>query len=369
MLNLITAVPGSGKTLFLLRRVAEQAAKENRQVYYSGIPLTDKGKEVLDWTELEDPEKWYELPAGAIIVIDECQRVFPPRRTGTHIPKHVSQFETHRHQGFDVWLITQAPRLMDSHVRQLVNKHYHLKRIFGSSTAEVLAWDCCEELPNTTGASGRCLDKTKFIYPKEVYTWYKSAELHTHKMKLPKVVYKILFWFIFIVATITISLLYIKDLTNPKPKEGVQKVALGDNPVPAASAPSGIAPPQAVVQTPEQFQESLVPLDPDRPETAPRYAHLSTPTAMPRISGCIKSQVKCTCYTDQATVLTVSRNKCEEVIARGHFDEYRQPEQREQLDRQPFESRQYSPSLQAEADPGINAITVPDTRQKTPNMM
>ena len=155
MLNLLTAVPGSGKTLFAIKRIAEEANRDNRQVYYSGIPLTDKGKEQLGWIELEDPAKWYELPAGAVIVIDECQRIFPPRRNGTEIPKHVSMFETHRHHGFDVWLITQAPKLLDTHVREIVNKHYHLRRVFGSQSARLYQWDCCELQPNSRGAASR----------------------------------------------------------------------------------------------------------------------------------------------------------------------------------------------------------------------
>ncbi|WP_240802259.1 zonular occludens toxin domain-containing protein, partial [Vogesella urethralis] len=81
-----------------------------------------------------------------------CQRSFPPRRNGTEIPKQVSKFETHRHHGFDVWLITQSPKLLDTHVREFVNMHYHQRRVIGSPSARVYQWDCCELQPNSRGA-------------------------------------------------------------------------------------------------------------------------------------------------------------------------------------------------------------------------
>ena len=97
MITLITGLPGSGKTLFTIADVMPMAEKENRQVYYSGIAECT----VPGWIELENGEDWYNCPDGSIVIIDECQRVFRPRATGAHVPKYVSRFETHRHQGLE----------------------------------------------------------------------------------------------------------------------------------------------------------------------------------------------------------------------------------------------------------------------------
>ena len=99
MIHLITGLPGSGKSLYTLSKVKERADKENRPVFYHGIPeLT------LDWQQLESADQWVECPKGAIIVIDECQSTFRPRATGAAVPRHVSQLETHRHDGHDLYL-------------------------------------------------------------------------------------------------------------------------------------------------------------------------------------------------------------------------------------------------------------------------
>lgn len=328
MLWLVTATPGSGKTLYLLQQVKKQADTENRQVYYHGITLTELGQKVLQWLPLEKPEEWYTLPAGAIIVIDECQKIFPPRRTGTHVPKHVSEFETHRHKGFDIWLVTQGPKLLDAHIRELVNKHTHLRRIFGMQAAQVINWDCCEISPNSTGAAGRSLDKWRFMYPRQVYQWYKSAELHTHKVKIPRVVWIMLFALLVAIPALYFSVTLVMGLAD--------KPALKANS--AASAPVSVAPgqigPRAQASapsqmTPEQIQASYIPKLPDRPETAPRYADMAQPTTFPRLSGCVKSRRSCKCYTQQATIIDVEPAMCQELAERPRFDDYAQPAQQQ----------------------------------------
>jgi len=183
MLNLITGQPGNGKTLFTLGlveklRLDPASVAGNRKVYQSGIPdLT------LPWEPLEDPARWFDLPDGSIVVIDECQRVFPPRKVGAAVPRHVQEFETHRHRGFDVFLVTQHPQLLDIAVRKLTGRHYHLRRTFGQEVSTVYQWEECTD-PNERGKRNVAL-QSRFAFPKERYGWYKSAEIHTVKKELP----------------------------------------------------------------------------------------------------------------------------------------------------------------------------------------
>ena len=111
MITLITGQPGAGKTLFTLQFVRELAEKEKRTVHYSGI------KDLrLPWLELANAEDWYQVPQGSIVVVDEAQRIFRPRGAGSVVPRHVSELETHRHQGIDLFIITQHPMLVDTNV-------------------------------------------------------------------------------------------------------------------------------------------------------------------------------------------------------------------------------------------------------------
>ena len=82
MLTLITGQPGNGKSLYTISFVEAKRQAESRPVFYYGIPdLT------LPWTQLEDPTKWYECPEKSIIVIDEVQKVMPPRSEERRVGK------------------------------------------------------------------------------------------------------------------------------------------------------------------------------------------------------------------------------------------------------------------------------------------
>src|SRR5205809_7156589 len=100
MITLITGLPGNGKTLYALTWLKALAEKDGRTVFYSGI--TDCM--IPGWVEHE-PEKWPELPANSVILIDEVQRVMRPRMHGSAVPAHIAQLETHRHKGVDLVLI------------------------------------------------------------------------------------------------------------------------------------------------------------------------------------------------------------------------------------------------------------------------
>lgn len=316
MIYLITAVPGSGKTLYTLKWLKEFADRENRQVYYSGIPLSDKGKEMLGWQELEDPETWHKLPPGAITVIDECQRIFPVRRAGGQVPEYVSAFETHRHKGHDVVLITQHPNLMDSHIRRLVGKHVHLLRIFGMQAAQKLSWDGIQENPNSASARQQCLDKTKFVYPKEVYTWYKSAELHTHKRQLPRRVWFFLFLLLVLGALIPFSLHLVKNMgKKPDAAPGVEGVP--SNGMPGAQ-------PKHVL-TPAEYVQMRQPRVVGVPESAEIYDDLAKPSDFPHMSACLLNKVsgRCSCYDQQGIeIYGIDKRACQVYAEKGWFNPY-----------------------------------------------
>lgn len=349
MITLITAVPGSGKTLWTLEHLKGLAERENRQVYYSGIPLTDKGKEVLDWVELEEPTDWHKLPPGAITVIDECQRIFPIRKAGTTVPEHVSQFETHRHKGFDIFLITQHPNLLDSHVRRLVGRHVHLLRIFGAKAAQVLSWDGIRDNPNSASAKNECLDKRKFIYPKQVFAWYKSAEMHTHKFQLPKKVWVLLLFVLFAVLAVAASVYFLARIGG----DAQDKTEAS---APAAEVfGTSLQPEVKVAMTAEQYLASRTPRVPGAPESAPVYDDIRTPNTFPKVSACIASASKCTCYTQQGNPVTdMEDHRCRWYVEKSWFDPYR--DDRELLaEREPPQARANVPAPPA-ARPPITSV-------------
>jgi zona occludens toxin (predicted ATPase) len=176
MIILITAVPGSGKTLFAVELINKYLS-EGRSVYANidGLSINSVAISPDDWRDCQD---------GSVVVYDECQKIFSPDGAGRSSNKMISDLEEHRHRGLDIVLITQHPKLLHSHVRRLVGRHHHLFRMYGTETAKVFCRDGHIDVDKPSMLHAQ--DSYLWPYPKALYGLYKSATIHTHKRQLPK---------------------------------------------------------------------------------------------------------------------------------------------------------------------------------------
>lgn len=321
MINLITGLPGNGKSLFAIGYIKQWAERENRPVFYSGVTLTEEGKQALGWTEI-DALEWFKCPAGAIVFIDEAQRVFRPRMHGKDVPKHVAELETHRHAGMDLVLITQHPMLIDNEVRRLAGSHRHVVRMMGTQRATIHEW--CEVRQDCEKGSRRSdSEKTIWAYDKSIYALYKSAELHTVKRKIPKVVFLLALAPVVIGLAIWWMVSYGKKVTVAPAEPGVsvseggmQKTGLavpGRNSEGKAFDPVADAKNYVVVNTPRL--EGL-------PHTAPKYDDLTKPEVAPVPVACVATEKRCLCYTQQGTRMDVRDQQCRDIAEFGFFQEF-----------------------------------------------
>ncbi|MFG3696292.1 zonular occludens toxin domain-containing protein [Stutzerimonas stutzeri] len=352
MLYLRTGLPGSGKTLNTIREIElefgpdpKHPQRELRTVYYYGIPDLDVSKLKCKWVEFDTPEEWYNLPDGSIIVIDEAQRIFGAQDGRKARPEKVTRFETHRHQGFDIFLITQHPSLLMSPVRKLVGKHVNMYRPYGGKRLMRHEYEFCIDSPEKRSNFKMAQERRIKLDPK-YFGVYKSATVHTHTFKLPNYVWYIpaLLLFIFGGVVYVYKLYAPADSDKPAPVAAAPvetavasaSPSLNDRPASAASSPQ--------VVTPEQFVESFEPRIADVPATAPRYDRLTEPKAVPRLI-CAASwdpimvnnaldrgfnvgsrdgrQFSCQCYTQQMTRYSTSADFCLAAVEYGQFDDTR----------------------------------------------
>ena len=178
MLYLITGVPGSGKTLKMMSDLMRRDDLKNRPLYLDGIP--DVNPQIIPnqpIPEGESMQTWHKwAPSGAILVIDECQRVFRPRPSGSKVPDYVAELETHRHRGIDIFLLTQHPRLIDVNVRSLIGHHVHIGKT-SLGARRMVEWErCANPEANADIANGV---KSVYTLDKKAFGVYKSAEEHT----------------------------------------------------------------------------------------------------------------------------------------------------------------------------------------------
>ena len=177
MLYLFTGVPGSGKTLNVVSMLAKRPDLKNRPLFIDGIPDLQIPHEPIP--EGESIQTWPKLaPTGAIIVVDECQRIFRPRPSGSKVPEYVSELETHRHRGLDFFFITQHPRLIDANLRSLIEHHTHVSKT-ELGVRRKLEWSTGGAKNPESRADVRDALKSVYKLDKSVYGLYKSAEEHT----------------------------------------------------------------------------------------------------------------------------------------------------------------------------------------------
>src|SRR5690554_3022659 len=177
MMRLITGVPGAGKTLFAVSEIVK-AVKDGRQVFTNIEGMDLEG--VFPLTEMD----WREYPDGSLIVYDEAHQIFRATgRPGLSNDPVISDMDMHRHRGFDLWFITQFPTKVHHEIRNMVDEHYHLLRQFGAKQATLYKWP--ESVDVKDQGQRSVADKSVFRYPKECFKYYKSASLHTDKLRVP----------------------------------------------------------------------------------------------------------------------------------------------------------------------------------------
>jgi len=315
MIYLITGAPGTGKSLYAVSKlvqelVAQKLQKDGKEI--SRRLVVDNIPNLLLPHELMDPGTWEDgqvkagegqgvwnwqdwCRPGDVIVIDEVQRHWRPRGNGTKVPPQIAALETHRHKGVDFVIITQSPMLVDQNVRRLVNRHQHVRRLFGMQRAIIYDFDSC----NQTLSLSQATAKTFFNYPKSAYELYKSSELHTKpKQKIPLILALPVLAIVGLFAAAPGALATMKGVMGGK---GISQAAA---PAAAASSPKPVAslPPLTVPGAPPGFVQAG--------DNTPKAPPLSMPLEKQKFAGCIAVNDRCGCFDNQGAKVDVDVSIC-----------------------------------------------------------
>lgn len=309
MIELITGLPGSGKTLSAVERIV-QARQEGRPVYVAGLDGLDPSLGCIDI----DPLQWQDAPDGSLIVVDEAQKWMPTRVQRDPIPPIMALSE-HRHRGFDFILITQSPAMLDAWVRRLVGRHVHVLRKFGTHNCERIIWGECVDDPQSTSMRARGQSEV-WRYPAALFQRYRSATLHTHKARLP---WRVIILPIVLAAAafgIWWSMNYLDAMqtasaAEPKARRSAEPRPqdLGRTPVAPAKADAPI--------TVDDYLTAITPRVVGMPWSAPIFDG-AKPTELPRIA-CILAGKSCRCYTEQATPIRMQFDRCATIARFGVY--------------------------------------------------
>lgn len=313
-ITLITGLIGSGKTLRAVWYI-DQEVKAGRAVYVCNLDgINIPG--VIPW---EDPRQWQDLPPGALLVVDEAQRFWRARRAG-EVPPELQAMETSRHDAVSMLLLTQQPGYLDKHLRGLVTRHEHLYRRMGAPAASLYVWERCVEDPNSaTDKDGA--DQSMFVYPKQLYGAYKSAEKHTTKVRLGARAKLIIAGMVLGVGLIG-SVFYDHSAGASEPTQEAAAVSA------VGAADAGAVASLEVAQG-ASWEDRFRPRDPQRPWSAAAWdgrAVVSDPQVFCMAVG-PDGRDGCSCYTEQATRYEMDLDLCLVLAFEGaRYNPFKQPE-------------------------------------------
>lgn len=332
MLYLYTGVPGAGKTLYAVSNLVKRKDFKDRPIFVDGIKDLDHDKiNYFDIPEGESIQTWPKwAPPGAIIVVDECQRIFRPRPSGSKVPDYVAELETHRHRGLDFILITQHPRLIDVHLRGLIEHHTHLGKT-NLGLRRKMEWTTGGAKDPESRANIREALISVYRLDKSVYGLYKSAEVHT-KIRTKKS--KLLMLFPLALCLVGYGIWSFTGFWGKfSGQEEQAKTASTTQTAQAQTPPSAVSASEPVsngqypkVETkpeepkkPHLSEEDYQPRIAERPETAPMYDGMNKAVkVMPYPVACIKAENRCTCYTDQGTkIKDIGKQTCLNYVKDG----------------------------------------------------
>ena len=252
------------------------------------------------------------------MVVDEAQFSFPTRGRGAPDP-WVEKHTTHRHLGIDFVVITQNPMLLDSYVRRLVDRHFHVVRKFGTHNVTIHEFaNGCKE---NVGTSREGSIRHEWRFPKAVFELYKSAELHTVKSRVPMRVYIMLLTPLLFVVLAYFAYQRLNPVAQQKRIDDQMGItALSGEKNPSRVGPSGSpAGPNREGLSPLEYAQAFAPRVEGLPHTAPVYDEVTKPVSAPYPAACIASAAKCVCASQQGTRLDTPESLCRQIANGGFF--------------------------------------------------
>ncbi|EXB78228.1 MULTISPECIES: zonular occludens toxin domain-containing protein [Acinetobacter] len=315
---------------------------------------------------------WRKLPDGSFVVYDEIQNIPVFSSESRAVDPIVKDLTIHRHRGFDIVGITQFPDLVHKTFRAVTGHHRHLVNSFGLKRSTQYEWSTVKIDPNAFKNKATAEVKSTFVFPSDLYKYYRSSTAHTHKRRLP--------WrFIMILTSVLIACIALFTCSFSKENNVVRQIATG-TPHQTKTTEKTDAKNTAVQGQSSTVQSNLdiecrKAANVEKPECVAWFENLTVNrgsvtganpqtvqvsynpnkpfddsgiqpsinyevTAKPVFAGCMKKGNKYVAYTQQGTILNhVSSSDCKRLIENGDrpFNYFQQPQL--QAQQQPIQEK------------------------------
>ena len=162
--HIITGLPGSGKTYFLVTKALKFLAEG--RVVYSNFWIDWSGSGLVYWEKVQELQN----VKDGVIIMDEAQIYFNARKWDFLDEKLKYKLQQHRKDGLDVGGSVQNIKRLDVVMRELVSHYYEVKRI-GS-----LCWLRRFHIYDSEKMKREKLDSKWFILRKKFFQKYDTLK-------------------------------------------------------------------------------------------------------------------------------------------------------------------------------------------------
>lgn len=324
-ITLFTGLPGAGKTAQLVAEILRlREESSDRPIFALGINGLKEGL-AIPLTE-QMLHKWWELPPGSIICLDECQEDGTTPGSIPLMPKdrgvpaswvqHISKV---RHYGMDFLLTTQDPCNMSAYVRRLVDKHVHTIRKFRTNILQRYTWGRCIDDPYSSKA-WKDASPSVGTLPSKVFELYKSSQLHTMKPRIPWKVYAIPV----LAIVVGVAVFSVLPLMRRASHVGDAKPASSASAQPLSGSKRD--PDESLRH--QDFAKWMRPRIDGLPWSAPMFDKLEV-KAEPRLFCVAVDDGRCSCNTEQGTHYAVDVKMCRRIVEDGLYNPFVAPMSRD----------------------------------------
>ena len=189
MISGFVGTPGSGKTYEAVKKIVDNI-QLGRKIYTNIDGMQDENKRaaiqavcnVTDFqlqvclnflTDEQARAFWLHCEPGSLIIIDEVHKLFSNREWNTEKNQRFCDWaSTHRHEGYDVLLITQDIEKIDKHARSLIEWTYYFRKVNFLSSAVQSKYICYTYQGDDH--NGKPLQTSTRTYDKKIFACYSS---------------------------------------------------------------------------------------------------------------------------------------------------------------------------------------------------
>lgn len=214
MIIVLTGQPRHGKSQYAIKMLLDfindnqkrlEQGKLDRDIYCNIAGINDpdtktklpqvknqdlvfKDKKLWFGEHKDCPEGYVCPNKGSVFIYDECHKVdWIKEKSGT-LSQDLTciSMNEHGHEDYIFVLITQFPQYIHTHLRGLVEFHYHSKRLFGAKGSKIYKWNEFNLNPRSDKSLKDAFEVDKFAFKKKYQDCYKSASAHdSMKLHIP----------------------------------------------------------------------------------------------------------------------------------------------------------------------------------------